>query len=102
MQDYSITIAPDESTHEYEVVLRGPGIDAEGRHYVFANTFRCTSFAEAINFAYRQGFRDGRQAAHCETRGHLLMVTGTTPENLIARPESWWQRTRRRWQLGSL
>jgi intein-encoded DNA endonuclease-like protein len=98
MQDYSITIAPDQNTNEYEVVLRGPGIDPDGRRYIFANTYRCASFAEAVNFAYRQGFRDGRQAAREESHNELLLVSGSTPENLVARPETWWQRTRRRWR----
>ena len=102
MQDYSITIAPDERTSEYEVVLRGPGIDAEGRRYIFANTFRCASFADAVNFAYRHGFRDGRQAAHEESRTDLLVVTGTTPENLMVRRETWWQRALRRWRYSNL
>ena len=96
MPDYSISIAPDQTQSEYEVVLHGPGIDAEGRHYIFASKQRCASFAEAVNFAYRQGFRDGRQAATADERGELTMISGTTPENLVARRETWYQRIRRR------
>ena len=102
MPDYSITVAPDEVTHEFEVVLRGPGIQAEGRRYVFANPDRCATFAEAVNFAYRQGARDGRMAARQESRGELLIVRGSTPESLEVHPESWWQRTRRRWRHGNI
>ena len=82
--------------------LRGPGIDAEGRRYVFATANRCAAFAEAVNFAYRNGFRDGRKAAIEEARGDLTMVTGATPESLAARPESRIQRFRRRLRNRSL
>ena len=102
MSDYSITIAPDEATHEFEVVLRGPGIEAGGRRYVFANPDRCATFAEAVNFAYRQGARDGRMAAHADSRGELLIVSGSTPDSLEVRLESWWQRTRRLWRHRNL
>lgn len=97
MQDYSITIAPDETTREYEVVLRGPGIEPDGRHYVFANTMRCTAFAEAVNFAYRQGFREGYKQALDEAGEPLFVISGSTPDNLLVKPENWWQRVRRQW-----
>ena len=102
MQDYSITIAPDEASHEFAVVLRGPGIEAGGRRYVFANPDRCATFAQAVNFAYRQGFRDGRVAAREDSRGELLIVSGATPESLVVHPESWWRGTRRRWRHRNL
>lgn len=95
-QDYSITIAPDEATHEYEVVLRGPGIAPDGRRYVFANTTRCAAFAEAVNFAFRQGYREGYKAALDDAGEPLVMISGTTPEGLLARREYWWQKLRRR------
>jgi hypothetical protein len=98
MPDYSISVAPDEKQNEYEVVLHGPGIEAGGRHYVFRNRERCATFAEAVNFAYRQGFRDGRNAAREESRGEFVVITGTTPENLTARCETWLQRLRRRFR----
>jgi hypothetical protein len=59
MAHYAITVSPDEAGREFEVLLRGPGIDPEGRRYVFATTHRCATFAQAVNFAYGQGFRDG-------------------------------------------
>ena len=95
-QDYSITIAPDEATQEYEVVLRGPGIAPDGRRYVFANTMRCAAFAEAVNFAYRQGFREGYRQAQDDAGEPLLVVSGSTPEAMSIQSEAWWQRIRRR------
>ena len=95
--DYSITIEPDEATHEYEVVLRGPGIAPDGRRYVFANTLRCAAFAEAVNFAYRQGFREGYKQALDEAGEPLLVISGSTPDGLLAKRESMWQRLRRQW-----
>lgn len=100
MQDYSISIAPDEATREYEVLLHGPGIGADGRRYVFANTQRCAAFAEAVNFAYRQGARDGRRQALNEAGEPLMVVSGSTPESLIITRENWWQRVRRQWLQG--
>jgi hypothetical protein len=59
MPRYAITVSPDEAGGEFKAVLRGPGIESEGRRFVFANTHRCAIFAQAVNFAYEQGFRDG-------------------------------------------
>ncbi len=95
-QDYSITIAPDETTQEYEVVLRGPGIAPDGRRYVFANTMRCAAFAEAVNFAFRQGYREGYKEALNDAGEPLFVISGTTPEGMSIQRESWWQRVRRR------
>lgn len=96
-QDYSITIAPDETQQECEVVLRGPGIAPDGRRYVFANTTRCAAFAEAVNFAYRQGFREGNNRSLDESGEPLLVISGSTPEGLLAKRENWWQKLRRGW-----
>ena len=96
MSHYAIAVTADEASQEFQVVLRGPGIDPEGRNYVFRNTYRCSKFAEAVNFAYEQGLRDGARAAMCDN-SRLWIVTGTTPENLAARPESWWVALKRRW-----
>jgi len=98
---YDITIVPDADTDEYKVVLHGPGIDPGGRRYIFANTYRCTAFAEAVNFAYEQGLRDGQRLAAQQTRpapfdDDLLIVTGSTPEGLGVRSETWFARLRRR------
>jgi hypothetical protein len=95
MTQYDISISPDEVSHEYQVLLRGPGIE-EGRPYVFRSTERCASFVEAVNFAYRQGLRDGRRRVENST-GELYVVTGTTPENMMLRREGWWGRMKRRW-----
>ena len=95
MSHYAITVAPDEAGREFQVVLRGPGIDSGGRRYVFATTYRCKAFVEAVNFAYEQGLRDGRREAECRDE-QFFLVTGTTPENLILRAESWWSRWKRR------
>jgi hypothetical protein len=92
---YDISISLDEASHEYQVLLRGPGLE-DGRAYVFLNTERCTSFVEAVNFAYRQGLRDGRRREEDST-GALYLVTGTTPEHLAIRREGWWARVKRRW-----
>ena len=98
-QDYSITIAPDETQQECEVVLRGPGIAPDGRRYVFANTTRCAAFAEADNFAYRQGFHEGYNRSLDESGEPLLVISGSTPEGLRAQREPLWQRLRRTWRL---
>ena len=96
-RDYSFSITADEASHEYEVLLRGPGIDSAGRRFVFANKDRCAAFAEAVNFAYRQGLRDGRRRALDEADEPLMMVSGSTPESLLVRSETWLQRLRRVW-----
>ena len=92
MSHYAITISPEEE--ELRVVLRGPGIAPDGRLYVFANTQRCVTFAEAVNFAYEQGLRDGRRRAK-SNQGRLYVVTGATPDTLDIRTESWWSRWKR-------
>jgi hypothetical protein len=96
VQDYSITVSADEATSEYEVVLYGPGIGAGGRRYTFRNPERCAAFAEAMNFAFRQGVREGRRQVLNEAGEPLLVVSGSTPESLLVRRERWWQRLRRR------
>lgn len=95
---YDITVVPDSETEEFKVVLHGPGIDSEGRRYIFANTYRCTAFAEAVNFAYQQGVRDARREARQATAedGRMLVVSGTTPDNMTLCREGWWQQLRRR------
>jgi hypothetical protein len=95
MTDYAITVAPDEVTKEYEVTLRGPGIAPEGQHYVFRNLERCEIFEEAVNFAYRQGLRDGACQA-LSSNERLWVVSGTTPDNVSVRRESFWERLTRR------
>jgi hypothetical protein len=96
MTQYDISISPDEVNHEYRVLLRGPGIDEKGKAYVFISQERCATFVEAVNFAYRQGLRDARR--YMENRsGDLYVVSGTTPDNMVIRPESWWSRMKRRW-----
>jgi hypothetical protein len=97
MPYYDISISPDEISHEVQVVLRGPGIETGGRHYVFANPERCSTFVEAVNFAYRQGLRDGQRQVRNE-EGPLLLVTGTTPDNMGLRREGWLSRMKRRWR----
>jgi hypothetical protein len=97
MSQYAITISPAEASKEFDVLLRGPGIDPTGRRYVFANTHRCVAFAEAVNFAYDQGLRDGLRRRENE-KGRLLIVTGATPDALEARPEGLWSRFRRYWR----
>ena len=93
MSLYQVTISP--AGDEINLLLRGPGIQEGGRQYVFANTARCAAFAEAVNFAYEQGLRDGlRRAAECDDR--MVVVTGRSPEDLRLRPERWWERLRRR------
>jgi hypothetical protein len=100
MSTYQITIRPDLETEEYNVLLQGPGLESGGLRYVFANTYRATAFAEAVNFAYRQGLRDGKQANFTDltdsTDDRLLVVTGTTPDNMTVRREHWWARLLRR------
>ena len=93
---YDISISPpDEISQEYRVMLRGPGIDGDGRPYVFRSSERCATFVEAVNFAYRQGLRDGhRRAENCNE--DLYVVTGTTPDNMVIRRAGWWDRIKRR------
>ena len=95
MSHYAISISTDAIDQEYHVVLRGPGIDLDGRRYVFATSPRALAFAETVNFAYEQGMRDGMRRIKRED-GRLLVVTGTTPDNVEIRVESWWQRVKRR------
>ncbi len=97
MSQYDITISPDEVGLEFRVVLRGPGIDPDGRRYVFATTHRCAAFVDAVNFAYERGLRDGMRRTKSD-EGRLLLVTGTTPDNMAIRPEDWWSRLKRRWR----
>ena len=97
MSHYAITISPADASQEFDVLLRGPGIDSTGRRYVFANTYRCVAFAEAVNFAYEQGLRDGLRRSESE-KGRLLIVTGTTPETLGVQPEGLWSRFKRLWR----
>jgi len=95
MSHYAISVSPDEASHEFRVVLRGPGIDSDGRRYVFRNTYRCKAFVEAVNFAYEQGLRDGLLRGG--ENGRLLFVSGTTPDNMVIRPEGRWAQFKRRW-----
>jgi hypothetical protein len=96
MTQYDISISPDEVNHEYRVLLRGPGIDENGKSYVFISPERCATFVEAVNFAYRQGLRDGLR--HGENGSEeLYVVSGTTPDNIVIRREGWWARVKRRW-----
>ena len=96
MTHYNITVSPDEVSREFDCMLRGPGIDPDGRRYVFATTHRCAAFVEAVNFAYEQGLRDGLRRGRVDD-GRMLVVTGSTPENMAVRPESRWSQVRRRW-----
>ena len=100
MPSYDLTVHPDAETEEYRAVLRGTGNEAGGRGYVFRNPDRCATFAEAVNFAYRQGLRDGRRQG-AEAGGEaLLVVIGSTPDDLEVRRESGWGRLRRRVTAG--
>jgi hypothetical protein len=96
MTQYDISISPDEVNHEYRVLLRGPGIDENGKSYVFINPERCATFVEAVNFAYRQGLRDALRHGE-DGSGELYVVSGTTPDNMVIRREGWWARVKRRW-----
>jgi hypothetical protein len=95
MSNYAIIISPDDATHEFNVRLQGPGIDPQGRPYVFASPQRCAAFVEAVNFAYQQGLRDGMRRKPDGDR--LPFITGATPENMTFRFESRWSRWKRRW-----
>jgi hypothetical protein len=96
MSHYAITIAPEEASQEYEVTLRGPGLDSSGRRYIFANTYRCGVFIEAVNFAYEQGRRDALRMRKNQ-EGEVWIVTGSTPEDVGIRREGWWAQLKRRW-----
>lgn len=98
MTKYDISVSQDEINHEYLVLLRGPGIDGSGRQYVFISEDRCATFLDAVNFAYRQGLRDGARRTDSGP-DEFFVVSGTTPDNLEIRPEGWWARTRRRFGL---
>ena len=95
MSHYAISFSTDALDQEYHVVLRGPGIDLDGRRYVFATSPRALAFAETVNFAYEQGLRDGMRRTQSDD-GRLLVVTGTTPDNMVIRLEGWWARLKRR------
>lgn len=100
MPEYDITVSRDGAGCEYRVVLRGPGIETDGRPYVFATPNRCSAFIEAVNFAYQQGLRDGMRRKR-ETDESVLIVRGTTPDNMTVRVEGRWERWKRRWRNGS-
>jgi len=95
MGQYAITIQPVEASQEFDVTLRGPGIDPEGQHYVFRSLERCAIFEEAVNFAYCQGVRDGACQA-LSSNERLWVVSGTTPDNMTMRRERFWERLMRR------
>ena len=96
MVTYTIDVSPNAVSREYEVLLRGPGLNPDGRRYVFAHTERCRAFVEAVNFAYRQGLLDASVKTDSDP---LLVVTGTTPENLAVRPESRFARLKRQLRM---
>lgn len=96
---YVITRA--DGTGEDRVTLAGPGIEPEGVPYVFANRARSELFIEAVNFAYAQGFAAGLRHAERNRQSPggtdpRLVISGRTPESLHARPETRWERLRRR------
>ena len=98
---YQIQISRLPEGDELQVLLQGPGIQSRGKRYVFANADRCRSFAEAVNFAYEQGVRDGMRRACVAANSRddrLLLVSGGTPDTLTLRRESWWERIGRRWR----
>jgi hypothetical protein len=92
MENYVISSTPDRDSQEYDVTLRGPGLDPQGRHYVFRTEDRCQSFIDAVNFAYRQGLANGRRQARKERNEPLIVISGHSPELLVSRPERWWER----------
>jgi hypothetical protein len=99
MLRYEITISSEGA--EIDVLLRGPGIEGDGRRYLFANIDRCALFVEAVNFAYRQGVSDGWRRG-CEEEEGFLIVSGRRPEDLRLRRETWWEalsRNARRFSL---
>src|SRR5512140_2276896 len=96
MAHYSINIAPVPEG-EVQVVLQGPGITPTGRPYVFKTMARASSFAEAVNFAYEQGVRDGMRQAY-RRDDTVIVVSGRTPDNLHLRRERRLERVRRWWR----
>ena len=95
MTQYQITMS--SSNGEYEVVLQGPGLGQTGKQYVFRNTERCQTFIDAVNFAYQQGLRDGARGVRPLVDERRIVVSGATPETLVLRCETWWERLSRRW-----
>jgi len=93
-------MVPERGDREVAVVLQGPGIEQDGRRFVFASLTRCRSFIEAVNFAYEQGLKDGsrRERPNRRESGRILLVSGRTPEDLHLRPERWWEILLRRWR----
>ena len=100
MKRYLITMSPELDGHEVEVVLQGPGIQEDGRRYIFASPARCSNFIDAVNFAYAQGLKDGEERRRflSNTRHRLMLVTGRTPDELHLRPERWWEWVLRSWR----
>jgi len=99
MTPYVISSSSDGQ--EVQVTLVGPGIDTDGRPYVFKNETRSQKFVDAVNFAYDQGYAAGLRAAERRMRHEsgseqYVVVAGRTPEKLEARPEKWWERLWRR------
>ena len=100
MPQYEVSLSP--AGEEINLLLQGPGIQEDGRVYVFANLARCAAFAEAVNFAYRQGVRDGMRRANAASSDRLLVVAGRHPDSLCVRTETWWEALKRRFSgLGS-
>src|SRR5271157_2856465 len=97
MSKYAIAVSPDEVAKEFNVVLHGPGLASDGRPFVFRSPERCATFIDAVNFAYQQGLRDGKRSSIVDD-GRFWVVTGATPEDLAACPESWASRLKRRWR----
>jgi hypothetical protein len=96
MPNYQISLSPAPEA-EVTALLQGPGLQPDGKPFVFATPQRARSFAEAVNFAYEQGVRDGmRRLEMQDTR--KLMVCGRTPETLGVRPERWFDRLVRQWR----
>ena len=100
MSNYQISISPAPE-EEVLAMLQGPGLRPDGKAFVFATPQRARAFAEAVNFAYEQGVRDGLRRAE-QQDGRTWMVCGHTPDTLAARPERWRDRVRRRWRALSL
>lgn len=95
MNSYVIKSNPSTTDNECDITLRGPGLDPAGQHYVFRTEERCQAFINAVNFAYRQGLADGRRQARQGHSEPLVVVSGSHPDALRARPEHWWERARR-------
>ena len=95
MSNYQISLSPAPE-EEVLALLQGPGIQPDGKTFVFATPQRARAFAEAMNFAYRQGVCDGMRRRE-ESDYRTWMVCGPTPETLAVRPESWRERVARRW-----